>query len=53
VLQRKTFAPRIPTEDELDEVLVRLFFSDNPAWVIITGLRYDRDKWKRGLQGIE
>lgn len=45
--------PPVPTEDQIDEVLVRLFFTDNAAWVIIIGLRADRDQWKRGLQGIE
>ena len=44
---------RIPTDDEIDEVLVRLFFSDNAAWIAMIGLRADRDQWKRGLQGIE
>ena len=44
---------RVPTEDEIDLVLARLFFSDNPAWVAMLGLRYDRDRWKRGLEGVE
>lgn len=44
---------RIPTEDEIDEVLARLFFLDNPAWIVMLGLRADRDRWKRGLEGIE
>lgn len=45
--------PKIPTEDEIDEVLVRLFFADNAAWAVMLGLRDDRDRWKRGLEGIE
>jgi hypothetical protein len=43
----------IPTEDEIDEVLARLFFADNSAWRIMLGLRADRDRWKKGLEGIE
>jgi hypothetical protein len=45
--------PRIPTEDEIDVVLARLFFTDNAAWVVMLGLRVDRDRWKKGLEGIE
>ena len=44
---------QIPTEDQIDEALVRLFFADNAAWLVMLGLRQDRDNWKRGLQSIE
>ena len=43
----------IPTKDEVDEVLARLFFADNTAWRVMLGLRVDRDNWKRGLENIE
>lgn len=42
-----------PTESEVDEVLARLFFSDNPAWRVMWLQREDRNRWRRGLQGVE
>ncbi len=42
-----------PTQEQIDEVLARLFFSDNAAWRIMLLLREDRDAWKKGLEGIE
>jgi hypothetical protein len=43
----------VPTEEEIDLALARLFFSDNPAWAVMLKLRADRDRWKKGLEGIE
>ena len=37
-MKRVTREHPMPDQDKIDEMLVRLFFADNPSWVIVTGI---------------